>query len=305
MAGPRDDWLALRDFVQAAEALGFDSYLRPDHPLLNMDSWTVLAALAASTRRLRLGAQVSCVYYRNPVLLARVVADVDRISGGRAVLGLGSGDMEAEFRGMGLDYPPVGERQVVLEETLQVVPRLLRGEAVTFQGRQLSVAEATLAVPAFQQPYVPLLVGGGGERTTLRFVAQYADASNLVAAPWGGGVYTPEDAARKYAVLRGHCARVGRPFESVARSMEFVPTILADTEAKLAHKRALIPPPLLAFAGQAALVGTPRQTVARLRPFVGAGCQYFSHAIIGNDLDTLHLLAERVIPEMHAVAAAA
>ena len=97
---------------------------------------------------------------------------------------------------------------------------------------------------------------------------------------------------------------MGRPFGSVARSMEFVPTILADREAELARKRRLVPPPLLAFAGQAALVGTPEQAVARLRPFVAAGCQYFSHAIIGNDLDTLHLLAERVIPEMNAVAAA-
>src|SRR3954469_3196866 len=168
LGGPRDDWAALRDFVQTVEALGFDSYMRVDHPLLQMDPWTVLAALAASTRRLRLGTQVNCVFYRHPVLLARVVPDVDRISGGRAVLGLGSGDMAAEFRAMGLDYPPIKERQGTLEESLRVVPRLLRGETVSFQGRYLRVAEATLGITAIQQPHVPILVAGGGERTTLR-----------------------------------------------------------------------------------------------------------------------------------------
>lgn len=300
MGGPGDDWTALRDFVQTVEALGFDSYVRPDHPTLMMDPWTALAAIAASTRRLRLGTQVNCVYYRNPLLLARVVADVDRISGGRAVLGLGSGDMAAEFQAMGRDYPPVKERQATLEESLQIVPRLLRGETVSFEGRYLRVAEATLALPAVQQPHVPILVAGGGERTTLRYVAQYADASNLVAAPWGGGAYTPADAAGKYAILRRHCAELGRPFESVLRSMEFVPVILAETEAGLERKRAMFPPQRLAFFGQAVVIGTPQQAIERLRPFVAVGCQYFTLAVIGNDLETLHLLAEHVIPEVSA-----
>jgi alkanesulfonate monooxygenase SsuD/methylene tetrahydromethanopterin reductase-like flavin-dependent oxidoreductase (luciferase family) len=300
MGGPRDDWAALRDFAQAVEALGFDSYMRPDHPLLMMDPWTVLAALATTTRRLRLGTQVSCVYYRNPVLLARVVADVDRISGGRVVLGLGSGDMEMEFQGMGLEHPPIRERQAALSECLQVIPRLLRGETVSFQGRHVRVHEATLPMPAIQQPHVPIMVGGGGERTTLRYVAEYGDASNLVSAPWGGGAYTPSDAEHKYAVLRRHCAELGRPFESLTRSMEFVPTILAETEAGLERKRALLPPQMLAFFNQAVLIGTPEQAIERLRPFVVAGCQYFSFSIMGNDLETLHLLTERVIPEVRA-----
>lgn len=98
---PSGDWPALRDFLQTAEGLGFDAYWRPDHPLLLPDCWTSLAAVAAVTRRLRLGSLVSCVLYRNPVLLARMVADVDRISQGRVVVGLGAGDIEAEFRAMG------------------------------------------------------------------------------------------------------------------------------------------------------------------------------------------------------------
>lgn len=170
VGGPRGDWPALRDFVQMAEELGFDSYWRPDHPLLLPDCWTSLAALATSTRWLRLGSLVSCVFYRNPVTLARTVADVDRISQGRVVLGLGAGNIAAEFRAMGLAYPSIHERHAALAEALQVVPRLLRGETVEYQGDYCRVEGATLQPPPVQQPYVPLLVGGGGERTTLHLV---------------------------------------------------------------------------------------------------------------------------------------
>src|SRR5215467_7960 len=114
VGGPRGDWPALRDFVQLAEELGFDSFWRPDHPLLLPDCWTSLAAIAASTRRLRLGSLVSCVCYRNPVLLARMVADVDRIAHGRVILGVGAGDSAAEAQAMGLTYPPLRERQAAL-----------------------------------------------------------------------------------------------------------------------------------------------------------------------------------------------
>src|SRR5579859_2510070 len=115
------DWRALRELAQAAEEHGFDSIWLPDHPLLGYDSWTILAALAEATKRIRLGTMVTCVYYRHPVQLARIVADVDRISGGRVILGLGSGDMPWEFEAMGLPYPPPAERAAALEETLQAL----------------------------------------------------------------------------------------------------------------------------------------------------------------------------------------
>ncbi|HEU0028110.1 MAG TPA: LLM class flavin-dependent oxidoreductase [Ktedonobacterales bacterium] len=201
VGGPRGDWPALRDFAQMAEELGFDSFWRPDHPMLVPDCWTSLAALATSTRRLRLGSLVSCVFYRNPVLLARMVADVDRISQGRVVLGLGAGDVAAEFEAMGLAYPPISERHAALAEALQIVPRLLRGETVEYRGDHCRVRVATLQPPAAQQPHVPVLIGGGGERTTLRLAAQYADASSLGAGAWGGGAVTEADVRRKYAVL--------------------------------------------------------------------------------------------------------
>lgn len=298
--GGSGDWRELRDFVQAADELGFDAFFRPDHPMLTPDPWTLLGALAGATRRIRLGTSVSCVLYRNPAMLARVVADVDRISGGRVVLGLGSGDAEHEFRCMGLDYPAVENRQAALEEALQIIPPLLRGQPATFAGAHFQVREAALPFAAVQRPHVPILIGGGGARTTLRFVAQYGDASNLTPAPWGGGAYTAQDLARKYASLRRRCDEIGRPYESILRTMVFGPTALADTQAALEAKRARIPPPLLAFAGQAALLGTPEDAVARVRPFIQAGCQYVMWLVTGGDTDTLELLNERVIPNLRA-----
>src|SRR5215210_7530355 len=130
---PLPDWSATRDFVQAVEGLGFDSVWLPDHPMVTGNAtWTTLAAMAQATQTIRLGTLVSCVYYTNPVVLARSAADVDRLSGGRVVLGMGSGDMGFEFEQMGLTYPPVRERQATLEEALQIVGPLLRGETVTY-----------------------------------------------------------------------------------------------------------------------------------------------------------------------------
>jgi alkanesulfonate monooxygenase SsuD/methylene tetrahydromethanopterin reductase-like flavin-dependent oxidoreductase (luciferase family) len=303
VGGPSGDWPALRDFVQTVEALGFDGYWRPDHPLLLSDCWTTLAALAPVTSRLRLGSLVSCVAYRNPVVLARMVADVDRVSQGRVVLGLGAGDIEFEFRAMGLAYPAARARQAALAEALRVVCPLLRGETVTYQGAHCQVAGATLQPPAVQQPRVPILIGGGGERTTLRLVAQYADASSLGAGPWGGAASTADDVRRKYALLDEHCAALGRPGAAVLRTYHLVPVLLADSPAALAAKRERIPREIFAMAGAAALVGAPEQAVERLRPLVAAGCQYFTLAVL--EPETLQLLAERVIPEVTAAARSA
>ena len=116
-------WAELRDFVQRAEDPGFDAYWANDHPSRSMDCWTQLAALAAVTTRIRIMALVSCVYYRSPALLARQAADVDLVSGGRLVLGLGIGDDVGEFRQLGLEFPAVGERLDALAETIEVTRR--------------------------------------------------------------------------------------------------------------------------------------------------------------------------------------
>jgi alkanesulfonate monooxygenase SsuD/methylene tetrahydromethanopterin reductase-like flavin-dependent oxidoreductase (luciferase family) len=294
--GPFGDWSALCDFVQMVEDLGFDSYWLPDHPLLTPDCWTTLAAVAVSTKRVRIGSMVTCAYYRNPVMLARVVADVDRLSRGRVVLGLGAGDMQFEFEAMGLGWPAVRERRAALVEVIQVVQRLLRGELVTYDGTTCLTESALLPLPPLQHPHVPLLIAGGGEQSTLRLVAQYADASNLVAAEWGGGAATAADVRRKYRVLEEHCVAVGRAYTSVLRTYNFMPTVLADSPEVLATRRDRVPPRILAFAGAAALLGTPEEAVQRLRQLVDAGCQYFNFGVM--EVDTLRLLADRVVPAL-------
>jgi alkanesulfonate monooxygenase SsuD/methylene tetrahydromethanopterin reductase-like flavin-dependent oxidoreductase (luciferase family) len=180
---------------------------------------------------------------------------------------------------------------------LQVVPRLLRGETVTFQGSYCHVENATLPHLPVQQPYIPLLVAGGGRRT-LRLVAEYADASNLTGEAWGGGAASDADVRHKYEVLQEHCAALGRPYASVVRTYNFLPALLADTLEALEAKRAQIPPRLLAFGGAAALIGTPEDAVQRILPLVAAGCQYVNFGV--QDPGTLHLLAERVIPAVRA-----
>ena len=294
-AAASPDWSATRDFAQTVEGLGFDSLLMPDHPgMLGSATWTALAALAEATRTIRLGTLVSCVYYWNPVVLARLAADVDRISGGRVVLGLGSGDQPHEFDRLGLTWPPVRERQAALEDALQIIRPLLRGEQVTFQGEHFRANGAVLQPPPAQQPHVPILVAGGGERTTLRYVAQYADASNLGAASWAGGAFTPDDARRKFDVLRRHCQEAGRPYESVLRTA-VLGLVLAESPAAAQAKLDAWTPQRRAFFEQLPIVGTPDEAMVRIRALVEAGFQYF---IIGGGVDpeTLQLLANRVIP---------
>jgi alkanesulfonate monooxygenase SsuD/methylene tetrahydromethanopterin reductase-like flavin-dependent oxidoreductase (luciferase family) len=173
----------------------------------------------------------------------------------RAVLGLGAGNLESEFQALGIAHPPLRQRQAALAEALQIVPPLLRGETVGYAGLHFKVDGVRLQPVPVQQPYVPVLVAGVGERFTLRAVAQYADCSNFISSI----VDRAADVERKYAVLRGHCDAIGRPSGSVLRTYQFVPVLLADSAAELAAKRELVPQFLRAMDPQTSggLVGTP------------------------------------------------
>jgi alkanesulfonate monooxygenase SsuD/methylene tetrahydromethanopterin reductase-like flavin-dependent oxidoreductase (luciferase family) len=290
------DWPATRDLVQTVEGLGFDSLWLPDHPMVTGSAtWTSLAAIATATRTIRLGTLVACAAYWNPVVLARAAADVDRLSGGRFVLGLGSGDMPHEFAHLGLAWPSAAERQATLEETLRIVKPLLRGQAVSDEGERPLAGGAVLEPPPVQQPYVPLLVAGGGERTTLRFVAEYADAANLGAVSWAGGTFTPADVRRKLDVLRRRCEEADRPYESVLRT-GLLSVFLAESRAALDAKMANVPPFILGFFEQLPVVGTPEEAVARVRLMLDAGFQYVIFIVLPFDTESLRLLAERVLP---------
>lgn len=290
------DWGATRAFVQAIEGYGFDSLWVPDHPMATGSAtWTHLAAFATVTERIRLGPLVACVSYANPVVLARATADIDLISAGRAVLGLGSGDMPHEFGQMGVQWTATPHRQAALAEALQVIHPLLRGDTITFAGEHFS-AEGAVLVPPPVQPWIPILVAGGGEKTTLRFAAQYADASNIGAVSWAGGAFTPDDAKRKFLVLDGHLADAGRPTETVLRSGLLAAFIAEDRVAAQA-KFAALPPFMAAFFEQLPVVGTPEDAVRRVRAMVEAGFRYVIFVVMPGDEETLRLLAEHVLTE--------
>jgi alkanesulfonate monooxygenase SsuD/methylene tetrahydromethanopterin reductase-like flavin-dependent oxidoreductase (luciferase family) len=290
-------WPDLLQRVQQAEALGFDAYWFSDHPLLNPDCWTRIAGLAATTQTIRLGTMVSCIYYRHPALLARIVADVDRMSDGRVILGLGIGDFVPEFEQLGLAFPPTPVRQQALEEAIRIL-RGVWGEApFTLEGETFRVRGAHVQPAPLQQPRVPILIAGAGERVTLRQVAVFADASNFGPNPHTGNVLSTDAVRRKFAALEEHCARVGRPDESVLRTHWSPPVVLAETVQALQAKVAAITPDEHRFYGEHMVIGTPEAAIAHFQRLVDAGLQYF---IVHTraDPDTARLLAERVLPSL-------
>jgi alkanesulfonate monooxygenase SsuD/methylene tetrahydromethanopterin reductase-like flavin-dependent oxidoreductase (luciferase family) len=290
---PLPDWGATRDFAQTVEGLGFDSLWIPDHPgVVGNATWTTLAALATATTTIRIGPLVACAAYWNPVILARAAADVDRLSNGRMVLGLGSGDMPHEFARLGIAWQGAA-RQARLDETLRIVRPLLRGETVSFTGAYVRAEGAVLDPPPVQQPYVPILVAGGGERTTLRYVAEHADACNLGAVGWAGSAYTPEDIAQKLRVLDERCTEAGRPGQEVLRT-GLAMMVIGESPEAARTKFAQIPPERLGFFGHLPIVGSPEEITERLRGLVAAGLQYL--IVIVFDPETLQLLGEQVMP---------
>jgi alkanesulfonate monooxygenase SsuD/methylene tetrahydromethanopterin reductase-like flavin-dependent oxidoreductase (luciferase family) len=290
------DWRAFIRLVQWMEAHGIDSYWSYDHPRANADCWTALTAFALSTERIWLGTMVDCIFYRPPYLLARMAADVDRISGGRLLLGLGIGDQPDEFAALGLDYPPVPVRQKGMEETIRILRGLWSGEPFDFAGEVFRARGDGSFLPPVQRPRIPILLGGGGEKVTLRQVARFADASNMGAHDTIGHAFTDADVARKFGALRDYCDEIGRPFASILRSQFTMPLILAETRPALDRKMAAMPQDTLAWCGPALFAGTPEEAVAFYRGLAGKGFQYFVANILGGDDETVELLAEAVQP---------
>jgi alkanesulfonate monooxygenase SsuD/methylene tetrahydromethanopterin reductase-like flavin-dependent oxidoreductase (luciferase family) len=290
------DWRHFIAVVRRMEEQGFDSYLAYDHPTAHADCWTALTALAMGTERIRLGTIVDCIYYRPPYLLARQAADVDRLSGGRLVLGLGIGDAPDEFAAMGMPYPPVSVRQQGMEETIRIVRGLWSGQPFEFTGEQWSVKTDGSFLGPVQQPRVPILLAGGGEKVTLRQVARFADASNMGAHETIGRAVTLTDVSRKFAKLRDYCDELGRPYDSVLRSHFTMPLVLGETRDALDRKLAGIPQDALASWGPALFAGTPDEAIAFYRSLVDAGFQYFIANILDGDEDTIELLGTAVMP---------
>jgi len=181
----------------------------PPEPML--EGYTTLGYLAAVTERLRLGLLVTGVTYRHPGLLAKTVTTLDVLSRGRAMLGIGAAWYEREHDGLGVPFPTLSERFELLEETLQIVRQMWSGDQTPYAGTHYRLDEPVNVPPPVQTP-PPIMVGGSGERKTLRLVAQYADACNVFGS-------SPDEVGHKLAVLRGHCDRLGRDYDRIEKTM--------------------------------------------------------------------------------------
>jgi F420-dependent oxidoreductase-like protein len=209
--------------VRTADEVGFDSIWVMDHffqirgvgPVTDpmLEGYTALGFIAAKTTRARLGLMVGGVHYRNPALWIKATTTLDVLSGGRAWLGIGAAWNQEESNGLGFPFPPLGERFEMLEETLQMAHQMWtgeRGSEGSFDGRHFHARRLLNSPQSISRPHPPIMVGGGGERKTLRLVAQYADACNV----FGG----PPAIHRKYEILRAHCEAVGRDPDEIERS---------------------------------------------------------------------------------------
>ena len=207
----------LADVGRTAEEAGFDSIWVWDHfvdlarwedPLL--EGWMMLSYLAGVTDRIKLGTLVTGVTYRYPAILVKQMSTLDVISGGRGWFGVGAAWNEREHKAFGVEFPPLKERFELLEDMLQIAHRAWKGERGAFDGRHVHLTEQIDAPPPIQRPHPPILIGGGGEKKTLRLVAQYADATHQTTAD-------PAEFRHKMEVLQEHCSDVGRNFEEIER----------------------------------------------------------------------------------------
>ncbi|GHO46884.1 LLM class flavin-dependent oxidoreductase [Ktedonospora formicarum] len=290
------EWESLLKEVLYIEELGYDAACIYDHPVStgSSDCWTTLSMLAVTTKRIRLMSFVSSAYYRHPAILARMAADVDRASHGRLVLGLGMGDDKAEFEQLGIPLPSVNERQERLEETIQIIKGLWQGKPFDYQGRHFQLQQTNGYPLPMQQPHVPLLIGGGGERVTLRQVAQYADMSNFGPHVWTGSAFRLEDIQRKYDVLNVYCEAYSRPSKTILHSY-FVPTLqVARTQEELNAKRLLNP--IREDAVRGAIVGTIEEVKNQVQTLVNMGMQYFIMYVLPTDTESLEIFAHEIMP---------
>jgi F420-dependent oxidoreductase-like protein len=263
--------------TRAADDAGFDSIWVMDHffqirglgppeaPML--EGMTALGFMAANSERARLGLMVGGIHYRQPALWIKATTTLDVLSGGRAWFGIGAAWNEEESRGLGFPMPPLGERFEWLEDTLRMAHAMWEGGAGSgerFEGRHVEATRLLNSPQAISRPRIPIMVGGGGERKTLRLVAQYADACNV----FGG----PERIAHKYAVLREHCERLGRPYDEIERS------VLASVDLERE---------------------SPDQMVERFGALGGAGAQHVIFSVRGvSDTTKLERIGAEILPQL-------
>ena len=256
------------------------SWLPNDTPYL--ECLTTIAYLAPLYPDLQFGSSVLCQSYRNPALMAKMTANLQWLTGGRFLFGIGAGWMQEEYQAYGFDYPAASARVDQMEEAIQIVKLLWTQSPVSFAGKYYQIDNAYCAPQP--DPIPPILIGGGGEQKTLRVVARHADWWNL---PGG----TLENYAHKLDVLRQHCQAVGRDFDDIVKTWS--PEAIAIAETKEAAQQIAATSPYK----KDVIIGTPRQVVEQLKPFVDLGVERLIIRIIDfPKMDGLNLFVQEVMP---------
>ncbi len=294
-----------------AEECGYETLWLGDHfkPPVNaggrdwFECWTSTAALARETTRIRLGQGVTCNGYRNPALLAKMASTTDVLSHGRLILGLGSGDDEREYLAYGYSCPPAGVRLRQLSEAIRLILAMWTEEETTFEGEYYQVHGAINQPKGVQRPHIPLLIGGSGEKVTLKLVAQYADACDIID--------NLANIQRKFAVLKAHCEAVGREYESIHRMTRTMCIIGETDEQALASlpeqikayintfvekeewHGAMNIDPLHIWASFLGLVGSPETIRRQIAAYEAAGVQEMR--LIFLDLESIQRFAKEFI----------
>jgi F420-dependent oxidoreductase-like protein len=267
-------------------------YGDPDGPCF--EGVTLMAAMAAHTSRVRVGMLVTGVTYRHPAVAANMAATIDHISGGRAEYGVGAAWFEKEHNQYGIPFPRIGVRMDMLDEACRVMRGLWTEERFSFEGKHYQLKDAQMD-PKPVQEHLPLVIGGSGEKRTLRIVAEHGDV-------WNTFFGEPDGFRHKLDVLSRHCADVGRDPADIRKSVTFR-AVLAEDEAAVEERRREAG--MNASAQSQFIFGTPEQCVEVLQPFAALGAgDFLLGAATPYDWQTIELVAQQVAPALRAAVAA-
>ncbi len=273
------------------DSVWVDDHLMPWAPWQPNDTpylecLTTIAYLAAAYPSLQFGSSVLCQGYRNPALLAKTVANIQLLTGGRFLFGIGAGWMEEEYRAYSFPYPKASVRIAQLEEAIQVVKLLWTQSPASFQGRYYTIEDAYCEPRP--DPIPPLMIGGGGEKLTLRLVARHADWWNI---PGGSA----ENYAHKLDVLRGHCEAIGRDYNEILKTWSAEAVAVAETDAEARSIAEASP------YDNHPIAGTPERVAEELQSFVDLGVQYLIVRLLDfPETAGIELFAREVMPRLRA-----
>jgi F420-dependent oxidoreductase-like protein len=289
---------SLKNLATRAETLGFDSFWVMDHfhqiPIVGkqdepmLESWTTVSVLAGITSEIKLGTMMTGIIYRHPSILAKIGATLDVLSKGRLFMGIGAAWNEEESLAYGIPFPSVKERLLKLEEAIQIIRKMWTEEPTTsFNGQYYQIKNAYCNPKPIQKPSPSIMIGGSGERQTLRIVAKYADACNLFGSA--------EIVKRKLSILKEHCKSVGRDYNSILKTKLGVVVIEDDREMARKRLRQIINVPK-EQVNEFAIYGTPEDVLRQNELLEEAGIQYLIVDLDpSKELQALDNFANRII----------